>query len=188
MEYFKYEEKYTDTNRFTLDMGNYKNSINKYLYKTDPTTGVNIYIVSVDLTDKDLKAFLKLQKVNLVSITKEEYTLYTQVSEEYQTERAMLRATKNNNSESLIVSYKGVNYDADEKSMYRISRLINLYNFKFNRLIANATTPSKAFEIYKETVEWKDAQNEYRKLSIEELGFILQLAIGKFENLWKSYD
>lgn len=187
MYYFKYDEKYTNSNRSTLDIGNYKNEVNSYLYRTDPTTGVNTYIVEVDLEENEIQSFLKLQKVELISITREEFVLYSQTSNEYLMYRSIRKETKTNESDVSIVTYKGINYDADEKSMYRMSRLINLYNFKFNRLLAAGNiTPSKAYEIFKEKIEWIDADNLYQDLTIEEVGFILQLAIGKFERLWKQ--
>ena len=186
MNYFKYNDKYTNTNRFTLDIGNYTNSVNQYLYRTDPTLGINTYIVEVNLEEKDLASFLKLQKVELETISKEDFVLFSKSSPAYLLNRSINKQTKTNTTDVATVTYKGAQFDADEKSMERMSRLINLYNFKFNRLISTGTLPSKAFEIYQDKIEWIDAKNDYQDLTIEEVGFIMQLSIGKFEHLWKS--
>lgn len=184
MQYYKYDEKYTNSVRQTLDVGNYGNSVEKYLYKTDASTGVNTFIVSVDLDGNDLSSFIKLQRVDLEPITKEEWTLFTSESDDYMAQKAMKRATRSNIVSVATVSYKGYTFDADEAAMGRMCNVLAVYNFKYNRLIANGTIASKAFEVYKEIIPWRDAWNEDRILTVEELGYLLQLAMTRFATLW----
>ena len=184
MQYYKYTEKYTNSVRNTLDVGSYTNYVDKYLYKTDTTTGINTYIVSVNLENEDLAAFIKLQKVDLEPLTKEEWTLMSNESEEYQTLKTMKRQNRSNLVSVATISYKGFTFDADESAMGRMANVVAVYNFKFNRLIANGTIASKAFEVYKDVIPWRDAWNEDRAMTVEELGYLLQLAMLRFSAIW----
>lgn len=184
MQYFKYDEKYTNSVRQTLDVGNYSNSVNSFLYKTDAVTGVNTFIVSVDLENEDLQAFIKLQRVDLVPITKDEWTVYTGESEDYKAKKALNRENRSNLVATSVVSYKGSTYDADEAAMGRMCNVLAVYNFKYNRQIANGVIASKAFEIYNEKITWRDAMNEDRTLTVEEIGYLLQLSMMNFSNNW----
>ncbi len=84
------------------------------------------------------------------------------------------------------VTYNSWVFDADEDSMNRMNRYIQIANYKFNYDISNDKTTSEAYrDNYLMTyVDWKLADNSVESINIEQLVAVYQLAVDNMSNIW----
>jgi hypothetical protein len=70
-----------------------------------------------------------------------------------------------------------------------MSSVLAIANFKFNRAIASGMSPADAYAAaYKQTIPWKDAENVFRDIRIEQIGNNLQLAMEKVKEIISESD
>jgi len=85
---------------------------------------------------------------------------------------------------SAIIEVDGYKFQADEGSINYMSSVVALANFKYNQAIANGMSPPKAYKaIYKQTIIWKDVDNEFRNISVEAIGNALEAAMKKVKEI-----
>lgn len=84
------------------------------------------------------------------------------------------------------VTYNNWVFDADESSMNRMNRHIQLANAKFNYDISNDKTSSDAYrDNYLMTVvNWKLSDNIIQEINIEQLITVFKLAVDNMTEHW----
>jgi hypothetical protein len=88
-----------------------------------------------------------------------------------------------------IIEVDGYKFQADEGSINYMSSVLAIANFKFNQAIANGMSPADAYAaVYKQTVPWKDAENVFRDIRIEQIGNNLQIAMEKVKEIISESD
>lgn len=188
MYYFKYTEVITNNqNKFSLDKGNYSDKVEEYLSSHDINTGAGIYIVKADLDDKEYDVFIKLQRVTLQEITALDFEALASTSEDYQSKRQLDKINRANEIANAVVSYRGITFDADENAIARMSSRLSLYNFKFNQLLSLGKSTTEAYRVYSDRLLWRGTDKKSHDISVEELAFILQLAMSKIEDTIMKY-
>jgi hypothetical protein len=98
-----------------------------------------------------------------------------------------LKGTKAKRAETIYVStvtYNGYEFDADEDSMNRMSRHIQLANYKFNKLSSEGESTAYQQAYIDTTVDWKLADNSIQTITIETLCNAQQLAVENMTNSW----
>lgn len=84
------------------------------------------------------------------------------------------------------VMYNDWIFDADENSMNRMNRHLQLANYKFNYDVSNDKTSSDAYrDNYLMTfVDWKLADNTIQQINIEQLASVFKLAVDNMTEHW----
>lgn len=95
------------------------------------------------------------------------------------------KARKTDTLETATVEVNGVPFDADEKSMDRMSRIVAKSYGDIMRKIANGDDPSltAGYEL-SQTISWKCADNVTRNVSIQNLVDALGLATDNMTATW----
>jgi len=77
-------------------------------------------------------------------------------------------------------------FDADEKSMDRMNRYLQIANSDFNKDLSNSLTASDAYQqnYIDTTVQWKLADNTVQEITIEQLVEVYKLAVVNMANNW----
>jgi hypothetical protein len=96
------------------------------------------------------------------------------------------KAERANTVYTSIVTYDGMEFDSDEKSMDRMSRYIQVASQTYIRGFAGSMTKSTAYTAayVDSTVEWKIANNTIVTLTIEQLVEIYELAVRSMQHNW----
>jgi hypothetical protein len=84
------------------------------------------------------------------------------------------------------VTYNDWVFDADEDSMNRMNRHIQIANYDFNYELSNDVASNDAYRtnyIFK-TVEWKLADNSVQTVTIEQLMAVYKLAVDNMTTNW----
>lgn len=84
------------------------------------------------------------------------------------------------------VTYNDWVFDADEDSMNRMNRHIQIANYDFNYDLSNEVAPNDAYRthyIFK-TVEWKLADNSVQTVTLEQLMAVYKLAVDNMTTNW----
>jgi len=98
-----------------------------------------------------------------------------------------VKGTKAKKAETIYVStviYDGYEFDADEDSMNRMSRHIQLANYKFNKLSSEGESSAYHQAYIDSTVDWKLADNTIETVTIETLCKVQELAVANMTNSW----
>lgn len=84
------------------------------------------------------------------------------------------------------VQFEDIVFDADEDSMNRISRYIQLANYNFNRVCSIGTSPEDAYkQVYVEKlISWKLSDNTIAQVSIETLCKVQEQAVANMTTIW----
>lgn len=87
------------------------------------------------------------------------------------------------------ITVNGITFDADESSMDRMDRVIDLANWKYNQQIALGVTPSDAYaSTYSATtIPWKTADNQLINISVETICKAQELALENLAAIWVKY-
>ena len=96
------------------------------------------------------------------------------------------KAIRAENVHTSTVQFEDLMFDANEDSMDRISRHIQLANYKYNRLCSMGTSPEESYlKAYVENlVSWKLADNSVTSISVEILCKVQELAVAQMTNTW----
>lgn len=84
------------------------------------------------------------------------------------------------------VTYGGWEFDADEESMNRMNRYIQLANYKFNYDISNDKDMAEAYRdnYMNTTLNWKLTDNSIQQVNIEQLIAVFKLATDNMASKW----
>lgn len=87
------------------------------------------------------------------------------------------------------VTVNNITFDADEGSMDRLDRVIDLANWKFNQAVAAGQTYADAYTaVYQNTmVGWKSADNTFVNVSVETLAQVQEAAMNQLSVIWQQY-
>lgn len=90
---------------------------------------------------------------------------------------------------NLIVTVNAIDFDADEESQDRMSRVVSVANAQYNKLIASGATPGDAYTaIYHDnTVKWVGADNKEHLITIETLAAALDASVRLMGQKWIEY-
>lgn len=79
-------------------------------------------------------------------------------------------------------------FDADEKAMDRIDRIITVANWKFNNAISMGLPSDVAYAaVYTTELPWKDADNNMVNVTVETLCQVQEASLEGMKNLWVKY-
>lgn len=119
--------------------------------------------ITKTITDEDIQ-------VALVSI--KEYTTYT-------------KAVKVKELDELIIEHNTVAYDANGKAIGNMAGVVALAGFKFNKAIAEGTSPAVAYQaIYKDTtIGWKTVDNSISMVQVESVCEALEKSMIKLSEI-----
>lgn len=82
----------------------------------------------------------------------------------------------------------GVVFDADEKSMDRIDRIVTVAGWKFNQALAAGVSPSDAYAaVYSTKILWKTHDNAFPMVSIETLCKVQESALNNMGDIWVKW-
>lgn len=88
----------------------------------------------------------------------------------------------------IIVEVDGLEFNADEHSINRMSRIINDANFVFIEMISTGTENSVAYDtVYNTEIEWKLYNNEIKPITIKQLAKAHNLALKTVSEVWLKY-
>lgn len=183
MQYYKYTEVISGRSRIKLDYANYRDYVKEYIvdYTEDNR---KIYVCSVELPDDIIPNFLKIQKVSLEVIDKDQFEYEATNSEDYKLQWNNIKATRSSQIANATVTYRGFTFDADESAITRMNEKLTYYNGRFIGLLGAGTSIPEAYSIFNDVVEWKDVTKVFRKITVAELRAIYELAIVNREKCW----
>jgi hypothetical protein len=98
-----------------------------------------------------------------------------------------LKGNKAERAETIFtatVTVDNLTFDADEDSMNRMSRHIQLANYKFNKLSSEGESTAYQQAYIDTTVDWKLADNTIQTVTIETLCKVQELAVENMTNSW----
>lgn len=87
------------------------------------------------------------------------------------------------------VAVDGYVFDADENSMDRLDRVVDIANWRFNKAIAEGASSADAYaQVYLSTmVPWKTSDNQFGYFSVELLCRVQELALNQLAVIWMRY-
>ena len=90
---------------------------------------------------------------------------------------------------SATVVVDGYVFNADEKAMDRIDRIVDLANWKYNQATASGVPAATAYNaVYiGNTLPWKTLDDQLITVTVEQLCKAQELAINQMGNIWVSY-
>ena len=89
---------------------------------------------------------------------------------------------------SSTVTAGGYQFDADEASMDRMGRVVDLANWKFNQALAAGTPASDAYQaVYTTPVPWKTYDNQVVMVSVETLCQAQDAAVRLMGETWMRF-
>ena len=82
-----------------------------------------------------------------------------------------------------------IQFDADETSMDRMDRIIDLANWKYNQTISQGVPAQTAYAaVYQSTeIPWKTADNQLVQVSVEQICRAQELALNNLGEIWVKY-
>ena len=87
-----------------------------------------------------------------------------------------------------VVEAAGMLFDADEGSMDRMDRVIDLANWKFNKATAAGLSASDAYQlVYMTLIPWKTADNQLVQITVETLCEAQDAAVNQMGEVWVKY-
>lgn len=87
-----------------------------------------------------------------------------------------------------VVEAAGMLFDADEGSMDRMDRVIDLANWKFNKATAAGLPASSAYQlVYMTMIPWKTADNQLVQITVETLCEAQDAAVNLMGQVWVKY-
>ena len=91
--------------------------------------------------------------------------------------------------QTATITYNGHRYNADEDSMNRLDRVVDVANWKYNKAVASGLSSADAYKsVYIGTsISWKSADNDWVTLTIEQLCEIQEFALNNLESIWNRY-
>jgi hypothetical protein len=91
--------------------------------------------------------------------------------------------------EKSVVEHNGHLFNADERSMDRIDRLVDIANFKYNQAIYQGLSANTAYEsVYQnQYIPWKTDDNQFIQVNIETLASVQEKALTKMSELWVKW-
>ena len=100
-----------------------------------------------------------------------------------------IKGTKAQKSERIYTATVTLNdfvFDADESSMNRMNRYLQIANSDFNKDLANDMAASDSYQknYIDTTVQWKLADNTIQEITIEQLVEVYKLAVENMANNW----
>lgn len=98
------------------------------------------------------------------------------------------KAYRANDLQQSIVTVDNINFNADEKSMDRIDRVVEMANFQFNKALSQGKSATDAYEsVYNRELIWKSADNIIHTVSVETLAAVQEKALMNMEEKWIQY-
>jgi len=88
------------------------------------------------------------------------------------------------------VTVDGVTFDADEDSMDRMDRIVDIANWRYNQLVAKDKLDAEAAynQVYMDTpIPWKTAHNVLETVSVETICKAQELALYQLSDVWVRY-
>jgi tryptophan 2,3-dioxygenase len=100
-----------------------------------------------------------------------------------------IKGTKARKTETIYTATVMLNdyvFDADESSMDRMNRYLQIANSDFNKDQANEMSVTDAYQknYIDTTVQWKLADNTVQEITIEQLVEVYKLAVSNMANNW----
>lgn len=91
--------------------------------------------------------------------------------------------------DSLTVSEGGYVFEANEKSMDRMDRVVDIANWEFNRAVSMGLDPANAYsQIYQQTfLPWKMTDNTINIIPVEMICNAQKKALYNLANVWVKY-
>lgn len=96
------------------------------------------------------------------------------------------KAQKTERIYTATVTVSDLVFDADETSMNRMNRYLQIANSDFNKDLATSLSSSDAYQknYIDTTVQWKLADNTVQEVTIEQLLEVYKLAVDNMANNW----
>ena len=100
------------------------------------------------------------------------------------------RAYRAEEVKTSTVTVDGVTFDADETSMDRMDRIVDIANWRYNRLVAKDQVDQESAydQVYVDTqIPWKTANNVLATVSVETICKAQELALYQLSEVWIRY-
>ena len=88
---------------------------------------------------------------------------------------------------NLTVEVNGLNFYADETSMDRMDRIVDLANWKFNKAQSMGLSAVDAYQqVYGTVIPWKTVEG-LQQVSVETICVVQDTAVQKLGDIWVKY-
>lgn len=96
------------------------------------------------------------------------------------------KAEKSEKIYTSTVEYNGWVFDADEKSMDRMARYLNIYSIGMMQDQSNGMSITNSWQknFIDTTIQWKLNNNEIQEINIEQLFEVYKLCVSNMSNNW----
>lgn len=100
-----------------------------------------------------------------------------------------MKALKEFKKNTALIDINSVNFQADTESIATMGNVLSIANFMFNKAIAGGMAPADAYAaVYTNIVPWKDANNDWVKVTAEDIGNNLKTAMEAVQQILESYS
>jgi hypothetical protein len=91
--------------------------------------------------------------------------------------------------DSLTVSYGGYTFEANERAMDRMDRVVDIANWEFNKAVSQGMPPANAYAtVYEDTyLPWKMTDDTINSVTVETICNAQRLALNELANVWVKY-
>lgn len=99
------------------------------------------------------------------------------------------RAYRQGEIELSKVTVNGLEFDAREKDMDRMNRVVSTANWQYSRLIASGTSANNAYEqVYRQTtIGWKTTDNVFHDITVEVICEVQEKALTRMAEVWARH-
>lgn len=99
------------------------------------------------------------------------------------------KALRTDEIDHSLVTVNGIRFDADEKAMDRMGRVVAAASWEFNKALSQGTTADMAYtQVYEDTtLTWKSADNQFVEVSIATLCEVHRNALNNLSIVWAKY-
>jgi hypothetical protein len=95
------------------------------------------------------------------------------------------KAIKNESINNAYVTYNGMEFDADEVSLNRMSRYITLAHALFAKSISSGQEPESAYQQhFMAEIDWKLRDNSIQTITIDQLLNVFEMSVANMSTIW----
>lgn len=141
--------------------------------------------LSLETTEEKANAWAEAQELELTPLSEAEFKEFVQGTEQG---KAMWQLAKEQREEALenqIASLRGMRFNIDEVAMDRFNRLISIANAKYNQAVLSGASAQEASAIYETKIQWKNAENGFVEISINDMCELLENGMRQMQVLWE---
>lgn len=135
-------------------------------------------VVMINIEEAMLEDWLANQHLTLQEINETEFLVYRDSTPLGKVRWEGVKEVRDEDLAKSVITYKELQFDADEAAMDRFNRLISLANAKFN-LTSDPT-------VYETTIAWKTRDNQFHSITVKDMIAIQEQCLLNLQNIWET--